>query len=128
MQTTFDITGTVKRVTFYVSPTHGATLNRIIPSPGSDQRQYHYMLVCFPRVPGDPVAEDQPCLIISSETTGGSEGPVLVAYDDTGRQILRDEPGHWVELDAFERKALSLANERLATNFVERAPRNGRDS
>jgi hypothetical protein len=128
MQTAFDISGTVKRVTFYIGPTHVATLNRIIPPPGAAHGRYRYLLLFFRRVQNETGSEEEPCLIISSETFQGAHDLVLGVYDDTGQDILREERGNWADLDMFERKALSLAGERLVTSFVERPPRGGRDS
>jgi hypothetical protein len=127
MQTTFDIYE-LKRVTFYISPTHVATLACAMPFPDSGLRRHHYLLTAFLRDASVSGSQEEPCLIISSEAIDGDHDLVLAAYDDSGRQILHGEHGDLADLHVFERKAISLANERLATNFVERVPRDGRNS
>jgi hypothetical protein len=110
-----------KPVTFYLSPTHVATLARAIQIPGSAERRYLYLLLVWRRVAGGP-GPDAPCLVVSSETIGASPEYVLGVYGDTGHQILASDHGDWADISAFAVKAISLASGRLNTKFVERVP------
>ena len=121
-----DIQGT-KTVTYYTSPTHVATLARVVQIPGSDQHPYLYLLLVWQRRPNGP-GNDAPDLIIASETTDGGRDHVIGVYDATEHQILLKELGDWADIGVFEHKAVNLVSERFNTVFVEQVPREGRDS
>jgi hypothetical protein len=116
----------VNRVTYYISPTHVATFNRIVPGSGSVDERYRFMVIFWRRAQTETGSEEEPCLVITSEQCAGGAGPILAVYDDAGRIVLEDELDDWADLNRFERRAMSIASERLATNFAERPPRSER--
>ena len=107
-------------VAMYGSPTHDATLARAIQRPGSEQLRIHHLLMVFARQSAPP---SDPCLIVSSETPEGGGAPVLGIYDQTGRQMVREQQGDWADLQTFGRRAIALASERLGTTFKEHESR-----
>jgi hypothetical protein len=116
MQTQPDIYGmdTAKKHIGFVGPTYCATATSVIQTP--DRHRYLYLLIVFPHRPG---ISEEPCLFISSEITDGGHQPVLGVFDADGHKILQNEEGDWTDFDAFTRRAVEIASERLVANFVE---------
>ena len=127
MKTQFDIApmSRVNLVTYYTGATHVATFNRIEPGSGSVDEPYRFMVMFWRRAQTETGSEEEPCLVITAEEVAGGTAAVLATYDEAGRNV-QDEPGDWTDLNNFERRAMSIANERLATSFAERPPRAGR--
>ena len=103
-----------KQIVGYVGPTYCATASSVIQTP--DRHQYLHLLVVFPK---RPVDSDEPCLYVCSEWMDGSQQYVLGVFDDAGHRVLQNEKGDWRDFAAFMRRALELASEMLAANFVE---------
>ena len=103
-------------VAMYVSLDYDATLARAIQSPRSEGCRVHHLLMVFARPSAPP---SDPCLIVSSETPKGEGAPALGIYDQSGHEILREERGDWGDIEAFGRRAVALASQRLGATFTE---------
>jgi hypothetical protein len=113
----------LEAITFYIGPTHVATFHRVVAASENPEERCRFLFVFWKK--GPQGAQDESCLIIASEELTKGAPPVLVVYDHTSRTELEAD-GDWAEVGTFERKAISLASERLATRFTERPPRAGR--
>ena len=69
-----------------------------------------------------PVKSDEPSLFVCSEVAAESGRHLLGVFDEAGHQILENEDGDWTDFDAFKRRAVEIASNRLRANFVERPP------
>jgi hypothetical protein len=109
-------------VAYYVSPTHAASAGRVIQRSGCARQRYAYLLPVFVG------SGTEPCLIITSERDGEEGKPVLRVYHENEHQIRHDEPGDWMDFDAFTRRAIHLAGELCDTSFADFHPRKGMPS
>ena len=114
----------LEAITYYVGPTHVATFNRVVAASENTEERCRFLLIFWKQ--GQHGAEEESCLIIPSEELSRGAPPVLVMYDNTARTVLQAGGGDLADASTFERKAISIASERLATSFTERPPRAGR--